>query len=274
MSNLQIFESPEFGKVRTLVIDDDPWFVGKDVAQILSYKNTKDALAKHVDPEDSRGSQIATPSGVQAMKVINESGLYSLILSSKLPTAKKFKRWVTSEVLPALRKHGAYATGETIDRIISDPDYGIQLLQTLKEERQKRKELEEANRIQQIQIAELQPKASYYDVILNCKDLVSITKIAKDYGMSGQKLNNLLHEKKVQFKQGTIWLPYQNYAEKGYTSTKTHTYLGNDGETHSKQSMYWMQKGRIFIYELLKKDGILPTIERDQEEKEKRKNDA
>lgn len=114
----------------------------------------------------------------------------------------------------------------------------------------------------------------YYDVILNCKDLVSITKIAKDYGMSGQKLNNLLHEKKVQFKQGTIWLPYQNYAEKGYTSTKTHTYLGNDGETHSKQSMYRTQKGRIFIYELLKKDGILPTIERDQEEKEKRKNDA
>lgn len=274
MSNLQIFESPEFGKVRTLVIDDDPWFVGKDVAQILSYKNTKDALAKHVDPEDKLGSQIATSGQNREMTVINESGLYSLILSSKLPTAKRFKRWVTSEVLPALRKHGAYATGETIDRIISDPDYGIQLLQTLKEERQKRKELEEANRIQQIQIAELQPKASYYDVILNCKDLVSITKIAKDYGMSGQKLNNLLHEKKVQFKQGTIWLPYQNYAEKGYTSTKTHTYLGNDGETHSKQSMYWTQKGRIFIYELLKKDGILPTIERDQEEKEKRKNDA
>ena len=260
--------------IRTLLIDENPYFIGKDVAQILGYKNTKDALAKHVDPEDKLGSQIATSGQNREMTVINESGLYSLILSSKLPTAKRFKRWVTSEVLPALRKHGAYATGETIDRIISDPDYGIQLLQTLKEERQKRKELEEANQIQQIQIAELQPKASYYDVILNCKDLVSITKIAKDYGMSGQKLNNLLHEKKVQFKQGAIWLPYQNYAEKGYTSTKTHTYLGNDGETHSKQSMYWTQKGRIFIYELLKKDGILPTIERDQEEKEKRKNDA
>lgn len=161
-----------------------------------------------------------------------------------------------------------------MDELLDNPDLAIEALTKLKEERQKRKELEETTRIQQIQIAELQPKASYYDVILNCKDLVSITKIAKDYGMSGQKLNNLLHEKKVQFKQGTIWLPYQNYAEKGYTSTKTHTYLGNDGETHSKQSMYWTQKGRIFIYELLKKDGILPTIERDQEEKEKRKNDA
>ena len=114
----------------------------------------------------------------------------------------------------------------------------------------------------------------YYDVILNCKDLVSITKIAKDYGMSGQKLNNLLHEKKVQFKQGSIWLPYQKYAEKGYTSPKTYACLGNDGETHSKQATYWTQKGRIFIYELLKNDGILPVIERDQEEKEKRKNDA
>ena len=264
--------------IRTLLIAKEPYFVGKDVAEVLGYSNTKDALSKHVDDEDKttiQRSQITTleiPN--RGLTVINESGLYSLILSSKLPTAKRFKRWVTSEVLPALRKHGAYATGETIDRIISDPDYGIQLLQTLKEERQKRKELEEANQIQQIQIAELQPKASYYDVILNCKDLVSITKIAKDYGMSGQKLNNLLHEKKVQFKQGAIWLPYQNYAEKGYTSTKTHTYLGNDGETHSKQSMYWTQKGRIFIYELLKKDGILPTIERDQEEKEKRKNDA
>lgn len=274
MNNLKTFESPEFGKVRIMQKDDIPWFVGKDVTDVLGYQNASKAIKDHVDADDKLSNKTLSSLGQRGGWLINESGLYSLILSSKLPTAKKFKRWVTSEVLPTLRKHGAYATPETIDRIISDPDYGIQLLQTLKEERAKRKELEETTRIQQIQIAELQPKASYYDVILNCKDLVSITKIAKDYGMSGQKLNNLLHEKKVQFKQGTIWLPYQNYAEKGYTSTKTHTYLGNDGETHSKQSMYWTQKGRIFIYELLKKDGILPTIERDQEEKEKRKNDA
>ena len=269
MNTLQEFTFDQ-QNIRTLLIDENPYFIGKDVAQILGYKNTKDALAKHVDPEDKLGSQIATSGQNREMTVINESGLYSLILSSKLPTAKKFKRWVTSEVLPQIRRHGLYA----MDELLDNPDLAIEALTKLKEERQKRKELEEANRIQQIQIAELQPKASYYDVILNCKDLVSITKIAKDYGMSGQKLNNPLHEKKVQFKQGTIWLPYQNYAEKGYTSTKTHTYLGNDGETHSKQSMYWTQKGRIFIYELLKKDGILPTIERDQEEKEKRKNDA
>lgn len=269
MEYLKIFENPEFGKVRTLVIAGEPWFVGRDVAEILGYAKARNAIQRHVEEEDKKDAPIqGTPGGTQIMTTINESGLYSLILSSKLPTAKRFKRWVTSEVLPALRKHGAYATPETIDRIISDPDYGIQLLQTLKEERAKRKELEEATRIQQIQIAELQPKASYYDVILNCKDLVSITKIAKDYGKSGRWLNDYLHEKQVQFKQGSIWLPYQKYAEQGYTSTKTHMYLGSDGETHSKQSMYWTQKGRIFIYELLKKDGILPTIERDQEQKQ------
>lgn len=274
MNNLKTFESPEFGKVRIMQKDDIPWFVGKDVTDVLGYQNASKAIKDHVDTDDKLNNETLSSLGQRGGWLINESGLYSLILSSKLPTAKRFKRWVTSEVLPALRKHGAYATPETIDRIISDPDYGIQLLQTLKEERVKRKELEETTRIQQIQIAELQPKASYYDVILNCKDLVSITKIAKDYGKSGRWLNDYLHEKKVQFKQGNIWLPYQKYAEQGYTSTKTHTYLGSDGETHIKQSMYWTQKGRIFIYELLKKDGILPTIERDQEEKEKRKNDA
>ena len=107
-NKLQIFKNKEFGTIRTITIDNEPWFVGKDVAEALGYKNTKDALSRHVDPEDKRGSRITTPSGVQEMTVINESGLYSLVLSSKLPTAKQFKRWVTSEVLPAIRKTGGY----------------------------------------------------------------------------------------------------------------------------------------------------------------------
>lgn len=107
-SEIQIFDNPEFGKIRSLEIDGEPWLVGKDVAASLGYSNTKDALAKHVDPEDKRGSQIATPSGTQEMTIINESGLYSLIFSSKLPSARKFKRWVTSEVLPAIRRTGRY----------------------------------------------------------------------------------------------------------------------------------------------------------------------
>jgi len=107
----------------------------------------------------------------------------------------------------------------------------------------------------------MQPKASYYDVILNCKDAVSITTIAKDYGKSGQWLNEYLHTLGVQYKQGNIWLLYQKYAQSGYTCTRTHNYLGNDGEIHAKVHTYWTQKGRLFIYELLKAHGHLPLIE-------------
>lgn len=116
--------------------------------------------------------------------------------------------------------------------------------------------------VQSQQIAELQPKASYYDLVLNCKDLISTSAIAKDYGKSAVWMNRWLHEKGVQFKQGDIWLLYQKYAEKGYTSTKTHSYADTDGEPHTKVHTYWTQKGRLFIYGLMKEDGILPLIER------------
>ena len=118
--------------------------------------------------------------------------------------------------------------------------------------------------VQAQQISELQPKASYYDVVLNCKDLLSIGKIAKDFGKSAVWLNRWLHEKGVQYKQGDIWLLYQKYAEQGYTSTKTQTFPGDDGETHSKVHTYWTQKGRLFIYDLLKADGVLPNIEKEE----------
>lgn len=115
--------------------------------------------------------------------------------------------------------------------------------------------------IQSQQIAELQPKASYYDVVLNCKDLVAISTIAKDFGLSAQGLNKILNEKKVQYKQGDIWLLYQKYAPLGYTSSKTQSYNGSDGEVHTKLHTYWTQKGRLFIYSLLKEEGIYPLIE-------------
>ncbi len=122
--------------------------------------------------------------------------------------------------------------------------------------------LETTVAVQEQQISELKPKASYYDVVLNCKDLMSATEIAKDYGKSARWLNELLHNHGIQFKQGGIWLLYQKYAEKGYTSTKTHNYLDDNGGTHSKVHTYWTQKGRLFIYDLLKSHGILPTMER------------
>ena len=258
MNELKIFENPDFGKVRTMEINGEPYFVGKDVAEILGYSNPQKAIREHVDDDDKGVNEMVTPGGAQQLVCINESGLYSLILSSKLPKAKEFKRWVTSEVLPSIRKHGLYATEE----LISNPDIAIAAFQALKEEREKNRKLADTVAVQNQQIAELQPKASYYDVVLNCKDLLSITEIAKDYGKSAKWLNNYLHENKVQYKQGNIWLLYQNHAEKGYTNTKTQTFNGNDGNVHTKVHTYWTQKGRLFIYDLLKSKGIVPIIER------------
>lgn len=258
MNELKIFENPDFGKVRTMEIDGKPYFVGKDVADILGYTNASKAIADHVDSDDKGVTNCYTLGGNQNLTVINESGLYSLILSSKLPKAKEFKRWVTSEVLPSIRKHGVYA----VDELLNDPELAIKAFTALKEERQRNKQLTDTVAIQSQQIAELTPKASYYDVVLNCKDLLSITEIAKDYGKSAKWLNNYLHDNKVQFKQGNIWLLYQNHAEKGYTNTKTQTFNGNDGKVHTKVHTYWTQKGRLFIYDLLKRQGIVPIIER------------
>lgn len=259
MNNLEVFKNEEFGEVRTVLTDSGPYFVGKDIAEILGYTNHRKAIIDHVDEDDKTdGVTIRDSIGRNQNPVlINESGLYSLILSSKLPNAKKFKHWVTSEVLPTIRKHGMYA----IDDLIANPDLGIAALNALKEEREKNKKLKEKTMVQSQQILEMLPKASYYDVVLNCKDLVSIGSIAKDYGWSAKKMNKYLHEKGIQFKQGNIWLLYQKYAENGYTSTKTHTYLDDDGQ-HTKVHTYWSQKGRLFIYDLLKKDGIYPNIER------------
>lgn len=260
MSELQIFKNAEFGSIRTLQINGEPYFVGRDVAEILGYSNSRKALADHVDEEDKGVTKCDTLGGTQEMTVINESGLYSLILSSKLPTARRFKRWVTSEVLPTIRRHGVYA----VDEVLANPDMLIEALLQLKAEREINQALKETVAVQNQQIVEMKPKASYYDVVLNCKDLVAISVIAKDYGWSANRMNQYLHQKGVQYKQGNkIWLLYQKYAEMGYTNTKTHSYPGNDRTMHTAVHTYWTQQGRLFIYELLKSDGILPTMEQE-----------
>lgn len=259
-NELQTFDF-EGSPIRTVSIDGEPWFVGKDVAEVLGYAKPLNALATHIDQDDSLKQGVIDKLGRQQDTIIiNESGMYSLVLSSKLESAKRFKRWVTSEVLPQIRKHGMYATAE----LLNNPDLAIQAFTALKAEREKVQALSLTNAIQAQQIAELQPKASYYDVILNCKDLISISKIAKDYGKSGRWLNEELHRRHIQYKQGKQWLLYQEYAPYGYTSTKTHDVTGSDGKQHAKVSTYWTQKGRLFIYDELKKDGIVPLIEREE----------
>ncbi|WP_142972404.1 phage antirepressor [Enterococcus faecium] len=256
MNQLEVFQNAEFGSVRVVVEDGVPYFVGKDVADVLGYSNSRKALLDHVDEKDKDGVTIRDAIGRdQNAVVINESGLYSLILSSKMPNAKKFKRWVTNEVLPSIRQHGVFATDSFIKKSIEDPAWSISVL----------KELQAKNEqiaIQAQQISELQPKANYYDVVLNCKDLVTISVIAKDYGWTAIQMNKYLNKKKVQFKQGQIWLLYKEYASFGYTSTKTHHHKGKDGTDHTSVHTYWSQSGRLFIYNLLKNDGILPMIER------------
>jgi prophage antirepressor-like protein len=253
---LQIYKNAEFGSVRTTTIGGQPYFVGKDVADILGYTNPQKALRDHVDEEDKTLNESFTVNGTMAI-LINESGLYCLILSSKMPNAKKFKRWVTNEVLPAIRKHGIYAT----DDLIANPDLAIAAFTALKEERERNKTLTAAVAVQQQQIAEMKPKATYYDVVLKCKDAVNISVIAKDYGWSGIRMNEYLHDKGIQFKQSDTWLLYQKHADKGYTRTNTHVYEDSNGFEHTKVHTKWTQKGRLFIYEQLKADGIYPQIE-------------
>lgn len=249
-NEIQIFNF-ENNQVRTLNIDGQPYFVGKDVADILGYANPSKALADHVDEEDKLNNDSLLSLGQRGGWLINESGLYSLILSSKMPNAKKFKRWVTSEVLPAIVHKGVYMTDDVIEKVIKDPDFIIKLATELKEEKTKRLVAEQ-------QVYELKPKATYYDLVLQNKSLLSVTQIAKDYGKSAKWLNEKLHELGMQYKQGSTWLLYQKYADKGYTQSTTHVI----DECNAKLLTKWTQAGRLAIYQILKSKNILPLIER------------
>ena len=266
MNELKIFNSPEFGQVRTLTIGGEPWLVGKDVSVALGYANPQRAIRDHVDDEDKGVTEMVTPGGTQKVPIINESGLYSLVLSSKLPTAKKFKRWVTSEVLPAIRKHGGYLTPEKVEEALLNPDTLIKLATELKAEREARKNAElEAASAKQV-IGELKPKADYTDRILSSKGTVPTTAIAKDYGMSAKALKQKLHELRVIYRMGSQWFLYAKYQAKGYTHSKTFDFKHSDGRPDCKMQTEWTQKGRLFLYQLLKKHGVLPMIEREDQE--------
>lgn len=189
------------------------------------------------------------------MTIINEAGVYKLVFTSRKPEAEEFTNWIATEVIPSIRRHGAYLTSQKIKEVLADPDTIIRLATQLKQER-------ELNLKQKQIIGELKPKADYVDKILKNKGLVTITQIAKDYGMSGQAMNNLLHKLKVQYKQSGQWLLYSEYQAKGYTHSETVEIVRIDGRPDVKMNTKWTQKGRLFLYELLKSNGVLPIIER------------
>ncbi|MCM1062664.1 MAG: phage antirepressor KilAC domain-containing protein [Eubacterium sp.] len=234
-NEIMLFKHEEFGEVRTLVIDGEPWFVGKDVAEVLMYRNTKDAIATHVDSEDKsiiqRSENTTFDIPTRGLTIINESGLYSLILSSKMPKAKEFKRWVTAEVLPALRKHGAYFTPETLYNTLCKPENLIEILQALADEQKRNTDLSVEN-------ACLSVKAKYYDEILNSTNNVPVTQIAKDYGMSAIAFNKMLHEYGIQYPIRNTWVLYAEYANLGYTQSRTYKYAENKASMHTAWTHY------------------------------------
>lgn len=246
MENVEIFKNPEFGEVRTTMIDGEPWFVGKDVAEALGYARTADAVAAHVDAEDKGVGKIPTPGGEQDVTIINESGLYSLVLSSKLPTAKQFKRWVTHEVIPSIRKHGMYATDGLLAKATQDPDFLIGLLNNMKDERKKRLEAES-------KLNEAHPKIVFADAVSVSKNAILIfdlAKILKQNGVEigGRRLFDKLREEGFLIKSGSSKnMPTQRAMDMGLFVIKEGSYINGQGVNVTTKTTKVTGKGQLYF---------------------------
>ena len=271
MNEIQVFSNEKFGQVRTVMQDGEPWFVAADVCKALEIPNVGQALTRLED--DEKMNTIISNDGNRGnptRTLVSEAGLYSLVISSRKPEAKAFKRWITHEVIPTIRKTGGYVHNSEVfiqNYLPFADDTTKQLFRlTLdvvdkqnKEIAANRKEIAEKSAI----IEEMTPKASYYDLVINSPSLVPITEIAKDFGISAIALNRLLHTEGIQFLNNNMWVLYQKYADKGYVGTKTYAYPNKAGKmVNTRMQTFWTQKGRLFIYNLLKGKGILPIMER------------
>lgn len=252
MNELMIFNNPEFGEIRTMERDSEPWLVGKDVALALGYADTNKAIVTHVDADDRLNDKTASSLGQRGGWLINESGLYALVLGSKLPTARKFKHWVTGEVLPSIRKNGMY---------LLPKDYPS-ALRALADAEEKRLALAAENERQAQVIAEFEPIRQYVDTILESQDALATSQIAADYGMSAQQLNKILRDEGVQHKVNGQWLLYKKHMNMGYTKSKTIQFTHSDGRTDTKLHTQWTQKGRLMIHNILEKRGIVAVMDR------------
>ena len=251
-NQIETFSNKVFGEIRAIRKDGQPWFIGKDVAEKLGYSNTRDALKVHVDVEDKANVVIHDGSQNRKMIGINESGLYSLVLNSKLPGAKEFKRWVTSEVLPTIRQTGGYIPhneGMSDEEIMAR---ALQVANRMIEKKNQQLKLVEEENIKLAGIIESQkPKLEYLDEILSCDDALLVTSIAFDYGLSAQALNKILCEERVQRKVRNQYILYSDYLGKGYTKTETKMI----GDKPRVQTL-WTQKGRMLIHKILTNRNI------------------
>nr|WP_088325611.1 phage antirepressor [Bacillus cereus] len=250
MNQLQIFNNEEFGQVRTVIQGEDVWFVAKDVAEVLGYNNTSKAIQMHVDEDEKADLPIWDGRQNRNQKVINESGLYSLILSSKLPSAKKFKKWVTSEVLPSIRKHGAYMTDQVLEQAVTNPDFAIGLLTKLKEEKEKLAAAQQ-------QIVQQQPLVTFAKACMQSNESLKVSEVAKlaakhNIKIGQRQLFTKLREWNLIFKRSTE--PTQSAVEKGYFEIAQGVKQKPSGEPFTWTTTYVTPKGQAYIIDRLKKE--------------------
>ena len=248
MNELKIFQNPKFGEIRTVIKDGEPWFVAIDVCRALDMSNVTMALERLDEDERSKfnlGRQGET-------NCVNEPGLYSLVLGSRKPEARAFKRWITHDVVPSIRKTGGYSLPK---------DYPS-ALRALADSEEQRMSLEAENEFQRQQIADFQPMREYLDTILSCPGALAVTQIAADYGMSAKRLNHILHEEGIQRKVNGQWILYREYMGKGYTKSATIPITHGDGSPDAKVHTYFTQRGRLLIHEIMTRRGILAVMDR------------
>lgn len=275
-NNIQTFYNNEFGELEVMQREDKFWFPATKCAKILGYTNPQKAIRDHCKGVNE--TFMPSAGGPQKTKIILEGDLYRLIIRSKLESAQRFEVWVFDEVLPSIRKHGAYIMPELLEELQRNTEKNAQLLKTLAEEQRERILVEDRNRKLERETEQLRikttkletkakhlseklesatPKLSYYDTILDNPEAVAVTLIAKDYGMTAMAFNAMLHDMGIQYRVSGTWELYQPYANNGYTHGNVHMTKTGQAKMHT----CWTQKGRLFLYEFLKQNGILPKIE-------------
>lgn len=252
MTDLQIFNNDRFGQVRIVPVDGELMFVAKDVCDCLEITKHRDAISR-LDSDERGSVKLDTPGGKQDIAAINEYGLYNLVLSSRKPEAKEFKRWITHDVIPAIRKTGSYS--------LAIPKTLPEALRAYANEVESHNATKAIVAQQEQQIAEFKPVKDYVDKILSSKSCLTITQIAADYGMSAQELNKILHEAGLQRKVGDQWILYKQHMAKGFTKSETFTFCRSDGRLDSKITTKWTQKGRLEIHSILTKLNIHAVCE-------------
>lgn len=267
MNQLKTFNHPMFGELPVVLVKGKEYFGATDVAKSLEYKQPEHAVKNHCDSEGCISYTVPTDGGKQQKNFITLGNVSRLIVAASKQSknqeikqkAKVYEKWIFDEIIPSVHKHGAYMTPSVLEQAINNPDFMIGLFQQLKVEKEEKQRLHTKNLILEQHVNEMKPKVSYYDLILQNKSLLTVNKIAKDYGMSATTFNRKLHELGIQYRQGETWLVYAKYQNKGYTHTEP--FVVN--QYKSKIITKWTQKGRRFLYDILKENGILPMIERD-----------